>query len=1606
MTHAHHSHLALVQRQIPRWLSQASPAQRAELAVLIRDSERQTQRVKQALALLQPVDTFCLPLLTEALAHWFPDTPVATLLKAQVVFDGAKPRRRLSVLEAALQNAEADIPVKVIRADFSSLELDAATLIQGIRNLDLGQRYRYHLGDIVDNDTFRDLLETQDRSALCAELAIARLRGHIDCHGAALAQAALDSRAQIITEKGGRNVLCQFVSLFGTPLNGPMVIQLEDPEAGQPCLLYLPGDPQGALRQHASLGSLKADLTDRLADHDFRTFFIRHVPLAQQAAFLQRLRETLYPHYPYADLQATTPVLDKGDRFSWIRRAFPGPRDIWQATRDKNVRLPLTLEPWPGNCFRARARTLVERKFLDAASVAVPVRQLDARTQLEHLESWLSAGLTVLNLAGFFVPGLAELMLVAGGAQIVDEFLEGVHAANEQDSDEAIAHLFSVVESLVQFAALGAVEGFNAPTGPLQDWHLVESEAGRRLWHGDLTPFHRAAPPQWAARPDGLHQAKGRTWLKLQDQHYPLENSVDGGRRLVASPGQRIQPALYGQQPGPWVFAHEQPLHWDRAQLLQRLAASATGRDRLALQRALQCSGYDEAIVRRVMVDRESAPALLLDTLESLDGKVPEPLLRATDGGPLARDFPSLSARAQGEILDQASPADVLQMQRTQRLPMRLAETARLYLREARISGALARFHQTNGPVADRDALVFAALEQLPGWTNEARIELRDGSVSGRLLHACGKESVTAKTVIRTGNGYEPRNEQGETLANRSDIFQAILNALPDSERTSLSLQIHEPDLLNAALFDKLASDRAATPGYLGMQPVRPFYRLPRRLPGGQIGYPLSGRGRGWLTADELFNQLFPSTEPDARLILRHRLLQEAGQQPFGTLLERLRGEYMQLDSSLQQWIHSPDLANGGTLVAQRSARTEAARRLRMAWRRESTNSASSIEHVILDLDGRNLGTLPTLSTPMPHVRQLSVTFLSESSHASLDSFLGRFSHLRTLDLEGNMLEHIPPSVGHMDQLQNLDLSGNGLDLSETATLDMLQGRSNLLRLDLGNALEALPVAALDRLANLPSLTSLIIDSNGLNLAAEHFQAMERWPSLTDLSMAGNDTTLTEQSRAALARLNRLHTLFMAENPLDLAPDVSGWHQLQALDLQQTGIGQWPTGLTELLNQRPLRLLSLDLSDNQLTDVPDLQGSAFAEAARPGEPRAFFDFDNNPFSEQAQLRLADAGLPAISVGDAEDPWYIDWPDELQEHQALTANEPSWQPLYLLFERLTRTADYLSQPTYLRARMQHVLRTLRTHSGAADSAGWGRAQLHDQVLEAINHATEGCVDQASLLFQQIETDVMLWDAVNTAAPNAHNDQVALHSATGLLRQQRLDERVGALYNARVSRRRALAEAPDAAARETAPPLHADDDLDDAALIEPNYLIDEIEMALHARMQLREVLGLPPQPQQILFEYLARLSPATVHRLGAAVRAEVGPAMFSQWACDQQFWKSWLRRLHADEFDALARDWEAASEYHSELTEATNNLGDYTGPSVPAAYIDALERELGHIEGLHWRRNRAVQRVDLVSGRYADESAIYQRASALLLSTRRAAEQALLRSLTQALANTLA
>ncbi|AIZ32337.1 dermonecrotic toxin domain-containing protein [Pseudomonas parafulva] len=1600
--------LDFIHARLPAWMHSATPGQRDLLQRRVQDSVNAARRVREVLAQVQDVDSFCRPLLIEALASWYPDTPLPA--PEQGIVQRRDPVRESTWLEAALQNFDANEPISlhVSAQDLRPLPLDSARFVKGVRNLDLGWRYQNHLREHLDNDDYRGRLLQQDRSAFAAELLLAVLERRIDSRGQMLGDAVLSGQFDLPMADGqSRRLQCAYLSVFGIPLHGPLLIRLEPRDATEPCLLYLPGAPGESLHQYPSMQALGSALTRKLWKADVRRYFAGFVSHKQFTLFATRLRQALYPLYPYSTVQHD-PVLEKGQAISWLERAFPSPHSIWQPTLDKNARLPWTCGLWSGDPFAARARHNVVRALADAATLAVPVAERNAAAQRERLEGWLQLGLNVANLAGLFVPALGTVMMVVGAAQVVDEFLDGVHALNEGDSDAAIAHLFGVFDSLITFAALGAAARYVEVEGPLQDWHLLEHQGRQRLWNGDTTLFaaNRPWPSGTNVSADGLLHWQGRQWLEIDAKAYALGRDTDARWRLNNPAGTHtVAPALRGHSASVPVFEHENPLAWDRQTLLRRLTPISTGLDDANLERALRCSGYSEAEVRQRVVDHQPLPALLLDSLQTQGASG---LSDAVPLGPeaevLARHFPSLSERVRSELLASAQHDDLRQLQRSQRLPLAIGESARLYLRNARLNRALSAFQLDTGAYADRDLIVLRQLQRLPGWSGNTRVELREQRLAGRLLAAAGPQEGACKVIVRDGGRYRPFDETGLTLGNDTDLFQALLQALPDAERVTLSIDIHQPQRLSDALFDLAANDREGCAQALGMQPIRPLLRLPMRQPGDpRLGYRLSGRGRGWVDPDALFDELYPSTPEDDRQALRNHLRQQAGTAPhaFSRLLLELREDYRRLNSALELWVeepHTPPLENP---EARRTARIAFAQSIRQAWRREAPmHGLGGFDRLVLHLNANRVGRLPNLPGPLTQVRSLSLVNLDGGQTSNLGGFLEAFGAVRHLDLSSCLLGRLPTQLGRLGALESLMLAENLIDLQIAENVEVIARLTRLRQLNLTDAISNLPVTALQRWAQLPRLEALQIESNNLNLDAAQLQALEQWPALRALSLRDNSIHLTVQSRDALARLNRLEQLYLSDNPLELSPVFTGWTRLELLDLQDTSIFEWPVGLTALLDQRPLRLRQIDLSDNLLTELPPLAGTQFAQAAA-AEEGTLYNFDSNPLDEQSLQRLTDAGLSASPDYPMQNGWYFDWPMDLLDHVSDTAEHPQWQPLYALFARMPDTAEYQQHPAQVIQRMQQVVRLLSEPVQPGAEGGWGRAELLQQISARLEDAAQTCVDQASLLFQQTETDVLMWHMFSHAGPSADDAQALLGSALGVLRQHLLDERIARLYDARVARRRALAEPGDTGMATELPPLHPDDDLDDASLGAANFLIDEIEIQLDARRRLQARLGLPPQPQAIAFGYLAQLSEATVERLGAAVLAEVDAQRFSDWAVQQPLWRDWIQRLHQPAFQAQEQAWEGAVDYHSSLSEATEQVGAYEGAVVAEPYLVALEQHLGDIPGLRWRVDGVVQRVDLVSGRYANEGEVYRRASELLVSSRAIALDGLVREITWAM-----
>lgn len=1580
MPHAPSPHLAFIQQRMPAWLTASTPAQRKQLENRLRDSHRATHRLRQHLATLQAPEAFCRRPLEDALAHWFADRELPDVDRGWLWHAGQ--RRDMSWLEAALMNFDEDDPVKLYMSKDApaATHLDAERFVKGVRNLDLGRRYQHHLAALLDTSTARRLHRDQDRAAFAAELSLASLQGRLDQRGEALGEAALAD-----SPTPARPLECSYLSLFDCRLNGPLVIRLQPQATRETCLLYLPGHPAKALRQYPSLAALGQALTQMLWHDEQRRFFLRYVSHDQQLHFARRLRQALMPRFPYDTLQAGTPQLEKGQHFNWVSRVFPGPRQLWQETLDKNARLNWSATPWRRECFAERARTALERKLQDAASIVVPTAQRDAQALWNRLEAWLQAGLNLLNLASLFVPGLAEAMLVVGAAQLIDEFLEGVEAANENETDAAIAHLFEVFENLAQLAALGAAGRFVEPPGALHQWQRIGHGAAERLWHGGLQPF--AQPRPWPAGTlpgaNGLYAWQGRHWWLHEGQAFALQADPEGGWRLASATGMRHHPKLLGNGQGTWLLEHERPLAWSSPVLARRLGQASAGLDDSTLAQALRSSGYDDSALRRLLHDHRPLPALLLDHLEAFGASAITPFA-AGDTAVLARDFPSLSPRARSEILATASAPDLARLRQSGRLPLRMAEQARLYLREGRLNRAL-RDLQQGAANADRDRLVFANLPRLPGWSGDIRLELVE---DGRLIELANAQGATTKRVLRSASGYEPSDANGEILGNRDALLATVLRALPDSERNALKLNIHDATGLRDALFALACKDREATARDLGMAPLRRLFNPPTRLPGSQrLGYRLSGRGQGWLTTDQMFDQLYPGGNLEERQLLRQRLQHEARQMPggFHAMLERLGVEYRQLDHELQAWV-------GSARAEHRIARDQLAQRIRRAWRRESPEAPTgAVDFVILDIDAAQVNALPSLSVALPHVRDLRINGLTEHADAQLDGFLRAFPRVRHLDLEQNALQALPPALAELGEIQSLDLSHNQLDLSRQADLNILVRLTQLQRLNLSSSLQQLPVSTLERLASLPQLSFFQADLNALSLGAEHFQALQRWPSLTLLELGCNEIALNAASRSALAGLDRLRMLSLRYNPLELAPDLTGWTALEQLDLERTAISDWPAGLTMLMDQQPLNLRAIDLSLNELSEAPQLRDTAFARGVREGLAELTYAFDDNPFSEQALQRLDDAGLTAqLNDSDDED-WSSGWPSALRAHLAQLWMDENWQPLFDLYQRLPGTAEYQHHRAAMDSRMRQVLQTLVT-GGGQQAAGNGFAELQQQLNDLLHDAATQCVDQASLLFQQVETEVTLWQSVSQATAGTNDERAALETVAGVYRQQLLDAHIGDLYNARRARRTALANARDPAERAAAPALSALDDLADAQLSEPDFLLDELEMALYARIRLQQRLRLPAQPDGMEFEYLARLSDATLQRLEQSVWSAGAAPQLEPWLAAQHFWPRWLRRLRPQAFQAFELEWEGAAEYFDTLNEAAP-AGAYNGPAVPERYIALLEAELAEIE---WRQQGVLQRIDLSS-----DSARYQRAAELLKNSRDQALQQLMQQLTRTL-----
>ncbi|MGO2770808.1 NEL-type E3 ubiquitin ligase domain-containing protein [Pseudomonas taetrolens] len=446
----------------------------------------------------------------------------------------------------------------------------------------------------------------------------------------------------------------------------------------------------------------------------------------------------------------------------------------------------------------------------------------------------------------------------------------------------------------------------------------------------------------------------------------------------------------------------------------------------------------------------------------------------------LRRNMPGLCVDAAQTLLNDASDIERASLRDQRRIPLRLAEEARVLVQQGRLNRACAGLYLDSLGSADSDRLVLHALEKLPGWSGSLRVEVREGHVGGRLLDSIGSETAPArKYLVRRGNQFQAYDDDGNTLNSvprtGRNLFASVMHALPDDVRQGLALpHVGQAAELRIAVRDYAVGHRTEMSRVLGQQPIKPRFRAPQP---GYTGYLLSGRGSGVPRLDASLVARVRDTYPNlsdavATEFVHDQFLSGKTDQQVYTLLNNRARELQALSDTLDTWV----AASGRSQASRRAL----ASRLIDCWRSTPWRGRPSATY--LDLSGAE-GLTP-LAADFSHVRALKLN-LAELTESSVAGLLRQFPEASRLDLWMGPDMALSESITGQRHITELRLEG----LFSPALQASLSAMPHLETLSICARMEALDVSALPQLRSL-TLKHLMQWPDGV-LQLEHLQNLD-----------------------------------------------------------------------------------------------------------------------------------------------------------------------------------------------------------------------------------------------------------------------------------------------------------------------------------------------------------------------------------------------------------------------------------------------------------------------------------------------------------------------------------
>ncbi|HJR27420.1 MAG TPA: DUF6543 domain-containing protein [Pseudomonas sp.] len=1570
--------------QLPAWYRTATSEQKTVLADHHTRYRETLNQIDARLGRIQDVFEFAEPLLKAAIKDRFKlDLDVRNVFFARkyafkgrddlfgvLVFDQQRDQslsleyRGISLLEAALANFTPDEeqPLRCndcqIITDWSRYDGEVIPSFKTLsdqsrpiaphdfarlcRTLDLGALYQKHIQDIAqpkdtkEREALERQLEEHQRRQLAMTTEIARRQFAARAGSTQVESGISDDVYQMLKQSlgsngggslDGRSVTFAALKVFGIELVGPLLIgpSRQQSDRVERLAVYLPNDPQQPLKEYASNADFMAELRTRLHSAEYRRFFSQFIPVRQQGVFFAQFNNLYQP--VGVSSQADYPL------------------------QPRPVKLPMDEASIGGNLWQLLRQRSIDKLFTNARSIAVPTGDEDRNARAARVQSYLDSVINVFNLAAFVVPGLGPLMLTVGAAQMFDDAFEGIEAYEQGETSEMWAH-FSSVALNVAFVATGAAVLPKVQVSSMVDTlkPVTLADGKQKLWRPDLAPYKTdiTLAPETAPDELGLYAHNGQTVLPLDGERYLVERDAVTGQYRIQHPSrpEAYAPGLVNNGEGAWHHELERTLDWKGATLMRRLGPVVDSFDDAELESIRRVSGVEDDVLRRLHVEGEPVPAILLDTL---------------------RKF-----RAYGDA----------------------ARVAR-GIREGSLSSALCGY-------------AASLAVELPGWPASKAIEAFSGDGLSGPSVKYGNAAASSQNTLKVSrsdlmNGrlpdrivaflneaefksmlpvYTPRTPEERITALQKQLEE---RAISDWARLTRSLYTEQQPLANPAVavvqrdFNSLPASMIlellaeATPAELAS--LNTDRRVPLRLGEGarrlQQQMRLTRAYEGLYldamtdkdTENLVLNTLkaLPGWVDDIRLEVREdgiegELRASVGVEDAGerkVLLRMSDGRYQtrndrdehlhgadDLYSSIQhalpdrhrQAIGLPDASQGAQLKAKiiehQLPRDQLRRLLKMQPRRQP------FFRVPRRLSGERIGyplsDHPGVSQWDREVRNRVRDLYPTLSPEEMDAFVANMGDRSETIL--NNLEHEYRSL--TDTLHNWEQAPlSDAERRSDVFLRRRHARSKISRAlkqawqrtgrvtrdvtgqpegqfielfgeDLHGQLNELPplTANFDHVTQLDLTRAGIVDADGF---LRHFKRL-RYLSLSDnslsklpesvghmvhltkLVLSDNLITLDPQAVTQLSRLTRLRYLSLDGNPLGLSPDVGQMPDLQDLWLERTGLNTWPTGVFD----HPRNSLFLSLLNNNLQIIPEVEPGSAQAAIVAGtmitEEPGYISMENlhRVYDYRESVRFApDRSSPPPGVLDSRF-----WTEGLTEQQ-WEAKQDVWDALerapdseafFNELRKLSRSADAQSANEVARIELSAKVWSM-VEAAAANTA------LRKKLF-LMAAAPTTCVDAGAQLFNAMGIEVLIVRAYDLGAGELEPELVTLArgksrlSELGKIARERIDELV--------AQGRRLPEFDDEGDR-----VHHFD-------TQGNRLvdIDEVEIHMVYPTRLATRLELPWQSREMMFR-APDVSEAMIERAYERVlEKEKGP-LLQERLIEQAFWVEFVKRQYPEPFRVL-------------------------------------------------------------------------------------------------------